>query len=102
MENYEEMTRAERAAEKAYPPCVVKTMYGEEDSNAFARLLFWRGYQHAEQDLALTAEDVGCIYNLVLQMRGNNNATSACYQKVADIFNKDRESDTLQKSEGEQ
>lgn len=44
------MTRAELAAEKAYPPLVVKTLYGEFDCNAYARLLFWRGYQRAEKD----------------------------------------------------
>lgn len=45
------MTRAECAAEKAYPPQVVKTLPGEFDCNAYARLLFWRGYQQAEKDL---------------------------------------------------
>lgn len=44
------MTRADLAAEKAYPPLVVKTLYGEFDCNADARLLFWRGYQRAEKD----------------------------------------------------
>lgn len=46
------MTRAERAAEKAYPPLVVKTLHGEFDCNAYARLLFWRGYQKALGELA--------------------------------------------------
>ena len=50
-----------------------------------------RGYMKAKKDLALTAEDVGCIFNLVRQMQVKYNATSACYQEVADIFNKDRE-----------
>ena len=45
------MTRAELAAEKAYPPLAVKTLPGEFDCNAYARLLFWRGYQQAENDL---------------------------------------------------
>ena len=49
------------------------------------------GYMAAKKDLALTAEDVGCIFNLVRQMQVKYTATSACYQEVADIFNKDRE-----------
>ena len=51
------MTRAERAAEEAYPPFVVKTLYGEFDCNASYRLLFWRGYQQAlDEMLALAVE----------------------------------------------
>lgn len=45
------MTRAERAAEEAYPPYVVKTLYGEFDCNASSRLLFWRGYQQALDEM---------------------------------------------------
>ena len=56
--------------------------------------LIERGYRLAEQDLALTAEDVGCIFNLVRQMQVKYNATSACFQEVADIFNKDREDES--------
>lgn len=46
--------------------------------------LIERGYRLAEQDLALTAEDVSCIYHLCGQF--NND-----FGKVAKVFNKDRE-----------
>jgi len=45
------MTRAERAALEAYPPDVVKTMYGEFDANAVQRTCFWRGYMKALEEL---------------------------------------------------
>ena len=43
-----------------------------------------RGYKQAEQDLALTAEDVSCIIHLADQFGKD-------YQKIANVFNKDRE-----------
>lgn len=39
----------------------------------------------------ITAEDVGCIYNLVLQFTDGKKTKMGVYQKVADVFNKDRE-----------
>ena len=41
-------------------------------------------YAEAEKDLALTAEDVSCIIHLANQFGKD-------YQKIADVFNKDRE-----------
>ena len=43
-----------------------------------------KGYMAAKKDLALTAEDVGCIIHLADQFGKD-------YQRIADVFNKDRE-----------
>ena len=58
------MTRAELAAEKAYPPLAVKTLYGEFDCNAYARLLFWRGYQCALDEMKKDAVEGTVTTNL--------------------------------------
>lgn len=54
------------------------------------REVFILGYKQAEQDLALTAEDVSCIIHLADQFGKD-------YQRIADVFNKDRENETQQK-----
>lgn len=43
-----------------------------------------KGYMKAKKDLALTAEDVSCIIHLADQFGKD-------YQKIANVFNKDRE-----------
>lgn len=82
--------RAEEAALKAYPeqlnivagpyPCEPFTT----DTNAVLRKAHKEGYELAEKDLALTAEDVSCIIHLADQFGKD-------YQKIANVFNKDRE-----------
>lgn len=76
--------RAEEVALKAYPDKEVNgvsLVFGEQ------RRLFQEGYELAEKALALTAEDVSCIYHLCGQF--NND-----FGKVAKVFNKDREDET--------
>lgn len=61
------------------------SMLSEEEYMRFnMNLDFKNGYEQAGKDLAITAEDVGCIYHLCGQF--NND-----FARVADIFNKDRE-----------
>lgn len=74
------MTRAERAAEKAYPPQVVKTLHGEFDCNAYARLLFWRGYRQALVETLVEAVEG----EVTTDNRGNKVVR-------AGVFNKDFE-----------
>lgn len=44
----------------------------------------------------ITAEDVGCIYNLVIQFSDGKKSKMEVYQQVADVFNKDREDEQCQ------
>ena len=53
------------------------------ERDALSKGYYW-GRKNAEQDLALTAEDVSCIIHLADQFGKD-------YQKIADVFNKDRE-----------
>ena len=46
------MTRAERVALETFPPDVIKTIHGEFDNNAYARALFWKGYDRCMKDVA--------------------------------------------------
>lgn len=48
------------------------------------------GYEQAEEDLALTKEDVRCIFNLVRDLQTKYSATEGCLQEAADIFNEQR------------
>jgi hypothetical protein len=75
------MTRAEEVALKTYPD---KEVNGVSLVFSEQRRLFQEGYELAEQDLALTAEDVSCIIHLADQFGKD-------YQRIADVFNKDRE-----------
>jgi len=45
-----QMTRAERVALETFPPDVIKTIHGEFDNNAYARALFWKGYDQCLKD----------------------------------------------------
>lgn len=77
--------RAEERALEAYPyNRAITSNDVEYDGNFCNRLPYTEGYEQAEQDLALTAEDVSCIYHLCGQF--NND-----FDKVAKVFNKDRE-----------
>lgn len=48
------------------------------------------GYLQAEKDLALTKDDVWCVFNLVRELQTKYPATEGCLQEVADIFNEQR------------
>lgn len=74
------MTRAEKAAIAEYPSNVGPAVHGA----------FIKGYEQAEKDLALTADDVKRIHNLVRKMQFRYNATVGCYPEVAEIFNNER------------
>lgn len=77
--------RAEERALEAYPyNRAITSNDVEYDGNFCNRLPYTEGYEQAEKDLALTAEDVGCIIHLADQFGKD-------YQRIADVFNKDRE-----------
>lgn len=56
----------------------------------YIRDYFIEGYEQAEKDLALTAEDVQAIFNKVRDLQFQYCATEGCYQEVADWFNEQR------------
>lgn len=60
----------------------------EDDCN---RQAFIHGYEQAEKDLALTADEIRLIFNKVLTKQSMYNTTEGCYQEVADWFNSQRE-----------
>ena len=62
----------------------------EADTNRFNRRFAEMVYEWAEQELALTAEDVARIFNKVRQMQVMYSATDGCFQEVADWFNEMR------------
>ena len=85
--------RAEEAALKAYP----KEM---RDKTGFVidighpqwiRDYYIEGYDQAEKDLALTADEIRLIFNRVRIKQSMYNTTEGCYQEVADWFNSQRE-----------
>lgn len=86
--------RAEQKALKAYPVQGrwIGNQYGdwEEDTNRVYRNVFLDGYEQAEKDLELTADDVKNIFNRVRDEQIKHSATEGCYQEVADWFNKQR------------
>lgn len=51
---------------------------------------YYHGYEDAEKDLALTKDDVWCVFNLVRELQTKYPATEGCLQEVADIFNEQR------------
>lgn len=60
-------------------------MYGiNQDSNIKGMIKYIRA------DLAITADDVWCIFNLVRDLQTKYSATEGCLQEVADIFNEQR------------
>lgn len=86
--------RAEEAALKAYPPEMIygeSTLDGKYDGNATPRYYYIQGYEQAEKDLALTKDDVWCVFNLVRELQTKYPATEGCLQEVADIFNEQRQ-----------
>lgn len=88
------MTRAEQAALKAYPEKLEWDYRDMDyDPNMKSRIIFLQGYERAEKDLALTKDDVWCIFNLVRELQTKYPATEGCLQEVADIFNGQRNGD---------
>lgn len=90
--------RAKEAAWKAYPGKI--TVINEDGTESIwedsvldgeRRRLFVKGYEQAEKDLALTKDDVWCIFNLVRDLQTKYPATEGCLQEVADIFNEQRD-----------
>ena len=71
------MSKAEEKALEAY------------DTNipAQIRIAYRDGYEQAEKDLALTADDIGKIVHKVLEESLKWSATMACYPDVAKWFN---------------
>lgn len=82
--------RAEEFAKQLYPVPKLEDyddtlVYRADRDNAImGRANVLRVYEQAERDLALTAEDVSCIIHLADQFGKD-------YQRIADVFNKDRE-----------
>jgi len=71
------MTRAEEAAMKAYPVCIVYRSLEQdyEDINGCYRVGFEMGYEQAEEDLALTINDIEAIHVFLYAIK--NNKTGA-------------------------
>lgn len=78
------MDRATKVAVEKYP---LETYQEIGDSLRVACII---GYLQAEKDLAITAEDVCVIFNLVRKLQVKCADTTGCYQEVADVFNKAR------------
>lgn len=81
------MSKAEQAALKAYP----KSEGIRELKGLSARPIFIKGYQQAEKDYALTAEDIKAIFNEVRDAQNKYCSTEGCYQEVADWFNEQKQ-----------
>lgn len=83
------MTRAEQAACKY---AGLKTPPTDDTGllTTTSYYTFLEGYQEAEQDHSLTAEDVKAIFNKVRDEQFKYCATEGYYQEVADWFNEKR------------
>lgn len=85
------MTKAEQKAIIAYLPEINEhSVIERADYNEKYRKVFIEGYRQAEEDLALTSEDVGKIFNKVRELQKNYSATVGCYAEVAKWFNEQR------------
>jgi len=89
------MTRAEKRALELFPVDMQMCIDNmgepyEADVNAPRRKYVAYGYEQAEKDLALTKDDVWCIFNLVRELQTKYPATEGCLQEVADIFNEQK------------
>lgn len=64
------MTRAEQAALKAYPP---HDGASEQWKKAYLSSLseYIQGYEHAEQDLTLTIEDIELLHTFLYAVKNN-------------------------------
>lgn len=78
---------------------VDETIKSAEDHAFFAGVEFVERQvrlQQSEKDFALTAEDIGLIFNKVRELQVKYPATEGCYQEVADWFNSKNKQDTAQ------
>ena len=93
------MTKAEEAALKVYPvdmqPLVYQDLieqFGgktEVDVNIYQRRFFQEGYEQAEKDLVLTAEDIRTIYELTEKVSNHSiwaKYSSGFWDKVLKLF----------------
>lgn len=62
-------------------------VYSTDDVEWPTKVGFLYGYREAEKDLALTPDDVWCIFNLVRDLQTKYSAIEGCLQEVANIFN---------------
>ena len=79
------MSKAEELAKKYECSLSYCDRKGQLPSSAYRA-----GYEQAEKDLALIPEDIGVIFNLVLQCQTKYSATTGCYEEVLELFNKAR------------
>ena len=79
------MSRAEARAEE-----YIK----KSGDNGMTYADYTAGYEQAEKDLALIPEDIGVIFNLVLQYQHKYSATIGCYEEVLRLFNEGRNGKT--------
>lgn len=71
------MTRAQKAARKAYPPKrkevsmtgAIYTVVGGD----FERRIFQEGYEQAEKDLALTIQDLELLHTFLYAVKNNKH-----------------------------
>ena len=76
------MNRAEQEAIKSYPHAI----FGGAEGDSI-RAAFMLGFHIAECEYKITPEDIQVIMNLVRQNQSQFVSTTACYEKVAKLFN---------------
>ena len=84
------MTRAEEAANKAYP--------GERCIDTLTKIGFIEGYEQAEKDLALTPSDIEKIVDItfcIIKESSRFLNKENFYGEVLKRFNKTRNDDTI-------
>ena len=98
------MTKAEHAAMRAYPPQFsfgkryAKRVQSEMvDTHAPIRKIFLKGYEQAEQDFALTWEDIRTITKILEEVTGEvipvefyNGDAISCYKEVLRKFKEEK------------
>lgn len=89
------MSKAEKAALKAYPEPTLERI--TTDVYADARKCYVEGYEQAEQDLALTVEDLELLHTFLYAVKNNKQGcftftrlSDEQYQEVLRKFNEQR------------
>jgi len=80
----------DRAQERALERCPKSENAIEEMRNEIKRAQFVEGYYQAEKDLALTAEDVGVLVNIIQEDYNNGGCVIGMFKRVAKRFNESR------------
>lgn len=80
----------DRAKERAIERCPKSENVIEEMRNEIKRAQFVEGYHQAEKDLALTAEDVGVLVNIIQEDYNNRSSIFGMFKRVAKRFNESR------------